>query len=179
MKNPLMIKQLMPRPADVVHDLVASLFLKRFAHSRGDIVEYFVPSRAFPFSLAASADAFQRIANSLGIANLIEGRRSFGAISTSAAGMFRIAFEAPNTMRVLLDKTQQSARRFAIETDRRNDLAMLLDLARPLGGIVLDPVVPFFHGRITCQTTARGFQAQRIGIERLPSLMFHSLSTQR
>ena len=175
-----MIKQLMAGPADVIHDLVAPLFLKRFAHSRGDIVEHFVPSHAFPFAFAAFADAFQRIANALRIGHLIERRRTFGAVSAAAAGMFRIAFEAANAIGVLLDKAQQAAGRFAIETDRRNDPAMLFDFARPLRGVVLDPVVPFFHGRITGQTAARGFQAQRIGIERLSlSLMFHSLSTQR
>src|SRR6266550_1480712 len=140
----------MPRPANVIHNLVAPLFLERFAHPRGDVVEHFVPSDAFPLPFTAFADALQRIANSLGIANLIERRRAFGAISTSAAGMFRIAFEAPNAMGVLFDKSQQTACRLAVKANRWNDTAMLFDFARPLAGIVLDPIVPFFHRRITC-----------------------------
>src|SRR6185436_16816519 len=178
MKNPLMIKQLMAGPADMIHDLVAPFFLQRFAHARSDVVEYFVPGRAFPFAFAALANAFQRIANPFGVGYLIEGRRSFGAVSAAAAGMLGIPFETANAMSVLFDKTQQSARRLAIETDRRNDLAMLLDFARPLRGIVFDPIVPFLHGRISCQTAARGFQAQRIGIERLPAVIHASIPYQ-
>ena len=33
-KNPLMIEQLMAGPADVIHDLVAAVFLQRFSYPR-------------------------------------------------------------------------------------------------------------------------------------------------
>ena len=38
-----MVKQLVPRPSDVIHDLVAPVFLERFANSRAKIVEHVIP----------------------------------------------------------------------------------------------------------------------------------------
>jgi hypothetical protein len=71
--------------------------------------------------------------------------------------MFRIALEAANLVGVFLDDADQSASRFAIETNRRNDLAALLDFTRPLRGVVLHPVIPFFHGWIVGEAAAGGF----------------------
>ena len=78
-------RELMTRPADVIHDLVAPFFLKRFTHARRDVVDYFVPGRTFPFAFAALA-MLKRIAKSFGVGYLIEGRRSFGAISPRLPG---------------------------------------------------------------------------------------------
>ena len=96
-----------------------------------------------------------------------------GAGDSLRAAQDGVAFELADLQRVFFDVGQQSAGRFAIEASSRNQEIMLLDFARPLCGIVLDPVVPFFYGRITCQTAARGFQAQRIGIKWL-SVVTHA-----
>ncbi len=72
-------------PPDVIHDLVATIFDDRFANSRGDVVERFVPGGAFPFSFAAFAGALERIKNAIGIVNLIERCRTFGAVASARA----------------------------------------------------------------------------------------------
>ncbi len=157
-----MVEQLMAGAADVVHDFVAPLFLQRLTHAAGDVVEHFVPTDPLPLAFAALADALQRITNAFGIANLVERRRPLGAVAAAAAGMLGIALEAANLVRVFFDHRNQAAGRFAIETNGWNDPAVLLDFARPLRRVVLDPVVPLFHRRIVDQTMR--FQFQCIGI---------------
>src|SRR3970040_1104946 len=99
----------MAGPADVIHDLVAPFFLKRFAHPRRDIVEHFVPTDTLPFTLTSFADALQGITYAIGIGDLVERRRSLGAIAATTAGMLRIALEAADTVGVLLDEREQTA----------------------------------------------------------------------
>ena len=164
MKNSLMIEQLVTRPADVIHALVAALFLKRLAHPRCDVIENHIPSDALPLPFAALTRAPQRIANALRIVDLVQRRRPLGAVAPAAAGMLRITFEAANPVGVLLDESQEAACRFAVETDRRNDPAVFLNFSRPLRGVVLDPVVPFFHRRIAGE--AAWVELRGSGIER-------------
>src|SRR6185369_5445691 len=164
MQNPLMIEQFVARPADVIHDFVAPILLERFAHAAGDIIENFVPGSPLPLAFAALTDAFQWITDTLGIGHLVERCRTFGAVAPATAGVLGIAFEAPNCIGLFFDDGNEPAGRFTIEADRRNDPAMFLDLARPLGGIVFDPVLPFFDRRISRESVR--FKSKRIGIQR-------------
>src|SRR5437016_2824256 len=113
-KNPLMIEQLMARPADVIHDLVASIFFQRFAYTCRDVVENFIPAHSFPFSFSPLSHPLQGITNALGIGYLIERRRSLCAIASSAAGVLRVAFESADAKRFLVDETEAAARRFTV-----------------------------------------------------------------
>jgi len=169
MQNSLMIKKLMTGTSDVVHDLVAPLFLKSFAHSPGDIVDNFVPADALPLAFTSLTDALERITNALGIGHLIQSGRSLGAVAPATAGMLGVAFEAPDAVGIFFDKADQAAGRLTVETNSRDDLAVLFDLARPLCRVVLDPIVPFFHGRITREPGSR-LQTLRIGIERFSAI---------
>src|SRR5262245_19344695 len=147
-KNPLMIKQLMARPPHVIHDLVASIFFQSFAHPCRDVVENFVPAHSFPLPLSPLSHPLQGITNALGIGYLIQGCRPFGTVAPAAAGMFGIAFKSPDAQGFFVDETEETARRLAVKTDRRNDLITLLDFSRPMGRIVFDPIVPLCHGWI-------------------------------
>src|SRR5215207_592134 len=109
-----MIEQLVTRPTDVVHNLVAALFLKRFAHPSGDIIENFIPGDPLPLAFASFADPLERILDAFRISHLIESCRPLRAISSPAAWMFRIAFEPSNTMGVFLDDRDQTASRLAV-----------------------------------------------------------------
>src|SRR5215470_13051367 len=148
-QDPLVIKQLVARTADMIHDFIASILFQRFAYSCRNIVENLVPAHPLPFSLSPLSDALQRITDALRIGYLIQGRRPFCAVASTAAGMFGITFEAPDAQRFLVDKTDKTARRFAVKTDRRNDLIMLLDFSRPMRRIVFNPIIPLLHGWIT------------------------------
>src|SRR5687767_15832857 len=116
-----MIEQLVTRPADVIHDFVASFFLKRLSHTSGDVIENVVPRGPLPFAFASLPDPLERIFKTLRISHLIERCRALGAISSPAARMFRITFEPSNTVAVFLDDRDQTASRLAIKTDSRND----------------------------------------------------------
>src|SRR5512132_2581795 len=128
-RNPLMIEQLMARPADVIHDLVASIFFQRFTHPCRDVVENFIPAHSFPFSFSPLSHPFQGITNALGVGDLIECRRPFGTVASAAAGMLGIAFKSSDAHRFLVDETEETARRLAVKTDRRNNLITLLDFS--------------------------------------------------
>src|SRR5215510_9125672 len=166
-QDPLVIKQLVARTADMIHDLIASILFQRFAYSCRNIVENFVPAHPLPFSLSPLSDSLQRITNALRIGYLVQGRRPLRAVASTAAGMFGIAFEAPDAQRFLVDETEKTARRLAVKTDRRNNLIMLLDFSWPMRGIVFDPIIPLFHGRIARQP-AGSFQSQSRWMKRLP-----------
>src|ERR1041384_4008252 len=138
----------MTRPSDVIHDFIAPLFQQRLPHAAGNVIESFIPRDTLPLSCAALADALERETNPLGIVDLIERGRALGAISAPTAGMLRIAVEPANTSGVLFNKTQKPASGFTIETNRRNDVAVLFDFARPLRSVVFDPIIPLFRRRI-------------------------------
>src|ERR1051326_4413893 len=57
MQHTLVVKQLVSRPADVIHDFVLAAFLKRFANASAKVVENVVPGDALPFAFAAPAGA--------------------------------------------------------------------------------------------------------------------------
>src|SRR5262245_7381836 len=105
-----------------------------------------MPCHSFPFAFSPLAHPLQGIANPLGIGHLIERRRPFGAVPSSAARMLRVAFKSPDPHRFLVDETDKTARRLAVKTDSRNDLIMLLDFSWPMRRIVFDPIIPLLHG---------------------------------
>src|SRR5207247_4622542 len=105
---------------DVIHDLVATIFDDGFANARGDIVEDSIPTDAFPFTFTAFARALQRIKNAIGIGDLIQRRRTFGAITSAAPRILRIAFELLNLVGLFIDIGQQPARGLAAETSGRH-----------------------------------------------------------
>src|SRR5215510_729387 len=166
-QDPLVIKQLVARTADMIHDLVAPILFKRFAYPCRDIVQSFVPTHALPLSFSPLSNSLQRITNALGIGYLVQCRRPFRAVASAAPGMFGIAFESPDPQRFLVDETDKTARRLAVKTDRRNDLIMLLDFSWPMRRVVFDPIIPLFHGRIARQP-AGSFQSQSRWMKRLP-----------
>src|SRR5262245_25066004 len=147
-QDPLVIKQLVARTSDMIHDLVAPILFKRFAYLCRDIVQNFVPTHALPLSLSPLSHPLQRITNALRIGCLVQGRRPFRAVSSTAAWMFGIAFEAPDPQRFLVDKTDKTARRFAVKTDGRNNLIMRLDFSGPMRRIIFNPIIPLLHGWI-------------------------------
>ena len=91
------------RPADVIHDFVFAIFDDSFANSRSKIVEHFVPTHALPISCTALAASLQGIKNAIGVGNLIERGRTFGAVAPAAARILWIAFELLNLVRVFVD----------------------------------------------------------------------------
>src|SRR5689334_13387149 len=102
-------KTVFTRPADVIHDLLSTVFDDRFANARGERVECFVPGRAFPLSFAAFASAFEWIKNAIRICYLVECGRTFGTVATARAWMFRIAFELLHFPRDFVDVSKQTA----------------------------------------------------------------------
>jgi hypothetical protein len=136
-----------PGPADVVHDLGLAAIDDRRADLRREHVEHFVPRGVLEPSGSARTDALQRMEDASGILDLVEGRRTLRAVLAARAGMVRVALELADRARFLVDVRDETARRLAVETRRRHEHVVPLDLARPLLGFVLDPVVPLLHGR--------------------------------
>src|ERR1043165_6129437 len=84
------------RAANVVHDLMTSIFENGVANACSEGVECFVPGGAFPFPLAAFTGPFERMENAIGIGYLIECSRTFGAVAPTRTGMLRITFKLLN-----------------------------------------------------------------------------------
>jgi hypothetical protein len=61
--------------------------------------------------------------------------------------MLRVAFKLCDLSGFLIDISEKSARRFAVEADGGNKLVMLFDTAWPGFGIVLNPIVPLLDRR--------------------------------
>ena len=105
---------------DVIHDLVAAVLDDRFTNARGDVVKRRVPTDAFPFAFAAFAGALEWIKNAIGIVNLVECRRTFGAVAPARPRMLRIAFKLLHLAGDLVDVGKQPAGRFAVEAGGGN-----------------------------------------------------------
>src|SRR6185503_312063 len=109
-----------PGPAYVIHDFVTTVFDQGVADFRGEGFEHFIPRGSFPLTFAARADSLQREEYALGIVNLIDCRRAFGAVASARPGMQRIAFELLDLTCVLIDVGEKSASRFAIKASGRH-----------------------------------------------------------
>src|SRR5207253_3234284 len=110
-----------PRAPDVVHHLLATPILKRFANPRAKRLQHLIPGSAHPLPCSARSVALHRIPHELG----------------DLPGFF-------------VDMSQQPTGRFAIEANRRNKLIMLLHSTEPRLGVEFNPVIPlFFRGTIS------------------------------
>ena len=150
-------RAVVPRPADVIHDLVAAILDYGGAHAGGDVVERRVPAHSHPAAGATLADALHGIQDALGVADLIDRRRSLGAGAAATSRMYRVAFEATDLAGELVDVGEQAAARLAVEADCRDERIVALDPARPGAGFVFDPVVPVFGIGRAAQRPARVF----------------------
>jgi hypothetical protein len=56
---------------DVIHDLVAALFLKRFPDPSSDVVENLIPTGTLPLSFSPLARPLERIPDPFGVRHLI------------------------------------------------------------------------------------------------------------
>src|SRR5262249_57597217 len=121
---------------------VRAAFLEGLPDAPTQIVEDLIPRHSFPLALAALSGATQRIENPLRIIDLVDRRRTLGTVSSPASWVLGIAFELLDPHLISVDVRQQSACGFAVEANGRDQRIMLLDLARPLRGIELCPVVP-------------------------------------
>src|SRR5260370_38165557 len=120
MEDALVVNQLVAGPAHMVHDFVLASFLQRFPNSPTQIVQDLVPGNSLPFAPTALSCPTQRIENALWVIHLIDGGRTFGAVSPTAPGMGGIAFKLLDLRLFLGYVSQQSTRRLAVEADRRD-----------------------------------------------------------
>src|ERR1043166_548441 len=130
--------------ANVIHDLVVSIFNDRFTNTPGDIVERRVPGCLFPFPFATFAGAFEWKENAIRIVNLIQRRRTFGAIAPAGSGVFGIAFKLLNFAGDFVDVRKQATGRLAVEARRRNERVVSFLPAWPSLRVEFSPVVPTF-----------------------------------
>ena len=101
-KHPLVVDEFVTRTTDVDHDFISPVFLQRFTNASGDVVQNFIPTHPLPFPFSAPACPLERISDSFGIVDLIQRRRSFGAISPAAPWMLGIAFEPADFQGIFL-----------------------------------------------------------------------------
>src|SRR5581483_10191591 len=87
--------------------------------------------------------------------DLIDGRRTFRAVSSATAGMRGIALELANLHRLLVYPREQTARGLAIETNGGDQHVLARLFAGPRFRVVFDPIVPHFGRRILLHPVAR------------------------
>src|SRR5713101_6198120 len=120
MQDALVGDEFMAGTTHMIDDFVAPPLNQSRANPRSKVVEHLVPGDSLPFALAAFPGALEWIENTLGIVDLVEGRRAFSAIASAAARMRGIALEFADAAGLFIDVREQSAGGFAIETDRRD-----------------------------------------------------------
>src|SRR5439155_811989 len=92
-KDPLH-QAVVPRSADVVHDLVVAAFLERPPDAPADVGQGLRPRDAGPAALAAPADALQGIEDPVRIVDLVQRRGTLGAVTPAAGELFASATTA-------------------------------------------------------------------------------------
>src|SRR5262249_51526225 len=118
MHDALVVDELVARPADVVHDLVAAPFDERLPDAGGDVVQRLVPADALPLAAATRPDALERMADALRILDLVQRGRPFRTVAASAAGVLRVPLELLDRQAVLVHVGEEPAGRLAVEADR-------------------------------------------------------------
>ncbi len=152
---------------DVIHDLVFAIFGKRESNASGQIVEDVIPGHPLPLPFAALARPSQRIKDALRVIHLIDGRRPLGAVAPPAAGVRGIPLKLVNAVLFLIHPGKKPAGRLAVETDGGDQRVMLLNLARPLTGVVFSPVIPPVGGRKAGEAFLWIFEVEYSGIQGL------------
>src|ERR671939_331470 len=84
---------ILARTPDVIHDLVAPPLLNGLAYTRRDLIQGIIPGDAHPLALAAPSCTLDRIKDAVGVCDLVQGRRPFGAVAPARARMLRVALE--------------------------------------------------------------------------------------
>ena len=153
-----------PGSADVVHDLLTAALRDRPPDPPADVVEGRLPGHPLPAALAAIPDAPEGMEDPLRVLHLVDRGRSLGADTAAASRMNGVPLEAPDLARLLVDVGEEPAGGLAVEADRRDELVAPLDLPRPRGGVVLDPVVPPLGRRIGGVRAGRGPDEGLVGL---------------
>ena len=65
-----------------------------------------IPTHPLPLALSPLTGAFQRIEDTFGVLDLVDGRGSLGAITTPAGWMVGISLHAPNRPVLLVDESE-------------------------------------------------------------------------
>lgn len=152
--------------SDVVGHFVLAAFLQGVADAPGDVVEHGIPGDALPLALAAFARALQRVQDAVGVGDLVDSGRAFGAVAPAGGGVVGVALELAHIARGFVHVGQQAAGGFAVEARRGHHIVGFFLAARPGFGFVLRPVVPALGGRVVGEGTA-GLEA----FERLLALV--------
>jgi hypothetical protein len=102
-EDALQIHQLVPRAAEVIHDLLLPALDERRADAAGDVVQHLVPADALPLALPALPRALERIEDALGVLHLVERGGALGAVPAAAARMLGVTLELLDLERLLVD----------------------------------------------------------------------------
>ena len=147
MKHPFHVA-VVAHPTDVVHDLVVAVLAERPADPTTDVVECLVPTDALPEALSSLADPLHRVQDPLGVLDLVDGGRAFGAVPAPTGRVNRVALELGDPARLLVHPGQQAAVGLAVEAGGGNEAMGPPDLRGPSGGVQGLHVVPGLLGRI-------------------------------
>src|SRR5713101_3706148 len=172
-EDALQIDELVPGPAQVVHDLLLPALDERLADAPADIVQDLAPGHALPLSCPALPGPLERVENALRILDLIEGGGSLGAIAPAAAGMLGVALELLDLERLLVHIGQEAAGCLAVEADGGDERIAARDPLGPGLGVVLLPVIPAHDGRIAVEPRGRRVEVAGVRVKRLGRRVRH------
>src|SRR2546425_1022434 len=93
---------------------------------------------------------------------LVERRRTFGAVASTRARMFGIAFKLLHLAGNFVDVREQTAGRFAIETSGGNERVVAFLTLWPRLRIKLGPVIPALLWRIRREMAPAGARIESL-----------------
>src|SRR5437667_5676693 len=96
-------KALVPRPADMINDLVPPILDQCGAYLCGNVIKHLVPGDTLPFTITTLPFPPHRVKNAVDVVDLVARRWPFCAISATAARMIRIALKFPHPHRLFID----------------------------------------------------------------------------
>src|SRR5207244_12785298 len=84
-------------------------------------VERFVPRDALPLPSAARSRALQRVEDAMRVLELVQRRRSLGAVPATRSGVLRVPLELSDLARFLVDVGEEPAGRLAVHARRLHE----------------------------------------------------------
>ena len=132
----------LPRPADVIHDIVRAPLGERRADPRGNVLQRLVPRDARPSVAAARASPLHRVQHAVRVLDLVQRRRALGAVAAPRPGVLGVALQLAHLAGVPVNVGEQAAGRLAVETGGGHEHVAALDAGGPGLRVQFHPVVP-------------------------------------
>jgi hypothetical protein len=137
----------LPRAADVDHDLVLPALDDRGPDPGRQRIENLVPADSLPPAATTWPGPAQRVQDAVWVGDLVDRGWALGTVTPAGAGVLGVPLELAHLARLAVDVSQQPTGGLAVEAGGRHERVVPLLAGRPGPRGQFHPVIPAFFRR--------------------------------